>query len=162
MAIPLFYLQVWGLLCACDIAFVRPIVSVMSTPVEAVDQTIVYLRICFIGIPFIVAYNVLSAIFRGMGDSTTPFYFIGVACIVNIALDFLFIGPMHMQAAGAALGTIFGQAVSVILAVIVIVKRKLLHLKRSDLQWDSQYIRSICQVGLPIAAQDGFIQISFF
>ncbi len=83
------------------LAAVRPIVSVMSTPVEAVEGTIRYLTICFIGIPFITAYNIISAIFRGIGDSKSPMYFIAVACAANIGLDYLFIGVMGLDVAGA-------------------------------------------------------------
>ncbi len=63
---------------------VKPIVSVMSTPTEAVSSTVTYLTICFIGIPFIIAYNVICSIFRGMGDSKSPMYFVAIACAANI------------------------------------------------------------------------------
>ena len=88
-------------LTAALILLVKPIVSVMSTPVEAVDSTVAYLTICFIGIPFITAYNIISSIFRGLGDSKSPMYFIAIACVFNIALDCLFIGALGMGAAGA-------------------------------------------------------------
>lgn len=81
---------------------VRPIVALISTPEEAVAGTIQYLTICFIGIPFITAYNVISSIFRGLGDSKSPMYFIAIACGVNIVLDYLFMGAFHMGPAGAA------------------------------------------------------------
>ena len=87
------------------LVLVKPIVSIMSTPTEAIPGTIDYLTICFIGIPFITAYNIISSIFRGMGDSKSPMYFIAVACAANIGLDYLFMGPLHMGSAGAALGT---------------------------------------------------------
>ena len=82
------------LMTALLTALVHPIVSVMSTPTEAVSGTVEYLTVCFLGIPFITAYNVISSIFRGMGDSRTPMYFIAVACVCNIALDYLF-NPQH-------------------------------------------------------------------
>ena len=72
----------------------RPIVALLSTPVEAVEGTVAYLTACFIGIPFITAYNILSSIFRGLGDSKSPMYFIAVACAANIGLDFLFMGSI--------------------------------------------------------------------
>lgn len=75
---------------------VRPIVSLMSTPVEAVEGTVDYLTVCFIGIPFITAYNIISSIFRGLGDSKSPMYFVAVACVVNIILDYVFIGAMDL------------------------------------------------------------------
>ena len=73
-------------LMALLLFFVHPIVQIMSTPAEAVDETVTYLTICFIGIPFITAYNIISAIFRGMGDSKSPMYFIAVACIATLRL----------------------------------------------------------------------------
>ena len=104
------------------LAAVEPIVGLMSTPAEAVSETIAYLTICFIGIPFITAYNIISSIFRGLGDSKSPMHFIAVACAVNILLDYLFIGVFHMGAAGAALGTALSQTVSVVVALTVIAK----------------------------------------
>ncbi len=92
---------------------VKPIVTIMSTPSEAVYGTVQYLKICFIGIPFITAYNIISSIFRGMGDSKSPMYFIAVACVTNIVLDYLFMGVLGFGPAGAALGTVLSQAVSV-------------------------------------------------
>lgn len=91
---------------------VKPIVSVMSTPDEAVPGTVSYLTICFIGIPFITAYNIISSIFRGMGDSKSPMYFIAVACAANIALDYFFIG-------GLGLASPAGSALSVMLCICV-------------------------------------------
>lgn len=87
------------LLCA------RPITRLMATPEAAVEGTVRYLTICFLGIPFITAYNIISAVFRGMGDSKRPMYFVAVACAANIALDYLFMGALRMGPAGAALGT---------------------------------------------------------
>ena len=100
--------------------FVKPAVAVMSTPAEAVSGTAAYLTICFLGIPFITAYNVISSIFRGLGDSKSPMYFIAVACAVNIILDYLFIGFFHLGASGAALGTTLSQACSIQIAFIII------------------------------------------
>ena len=100
-----------------------PIVRVMSTPAEAVEGTVRYLTICFIGIPFITAYNVIASIFRGLGDSKSPMYFIAVACVANIALDYLFIGALHMGPAGAALGTTLSQTISVAVSLLVILKK---------------------------------------
>ena len=77
-------------LMAVLLVLVRPIVGIMSTPAEAVEGTVRYLTICFIGIPFITAYNIISSIFRGIGDSKSPMYFIAVACAANIGLDYLF------------------------------------------------------------------------
>ena len=137
------------------LAAVRPIVSVMSTPVEAVEGTIRYLTICFIGIPFISAYNIISAIFRGIGDSKSPMYFIAVACAANIGLDYLFIGVMGLDAAGAALGTTIAQAVSVIVSLTVIIKKGTgIKLRRSDLRPKRHTMKNILKVGVPVALQE--------
>lgn len=141
---------------------VRPIVEIMSTPKEAVAGTVAYLTICFMGIPFITAYNIISSIFRGLGDSRSPMYFIAVACVVNIGLDYLLIGGFGLGAAGAALGTTLSQTVSVITAFVVIRgKRTGLTLSKKMLKPQREIMGRILRIGIPIAMQDGFIQISF-
>ena len=140
---------------------VRPIVSVMSTPAAAVDGTVAYLTICFLGIPFITAYNVISSVFRGMGDSKSPMIFVVVACAANIALDYLFMGALHMGPAGAALGTTVSQAISVAVSLIAIVRRKSIVLRREDLRPARSVTGKILRIGAPIALQDGLIQIAF-
>ncbi|MCH5261938.1 MAG: MATE family efflux transporter [Lachnospiraceae bacterium] len=140
----------------------RGIVQVMLTPAEAVTETRSYLTICFAGIPFITAYNVISSIFRGAGDSKSPMYFVGVACVVNIALDFLFIGFCGLGAAGAALGTVCGQAVSVVFALIIMRVRDMgFHVSLRDIRANREVVSQILKVGAPIALQDGMIQIAF-
>lgn len=140
----------------------RPITNIMMTPYEAFDETAIYLLICFAGIPFIVAYNVISSIFRGTGNSKQPMYFVAVACITNIVLDFLFIGTFGLGAAGAALGTVCGQAVSVFAALFVLFKKGLgLQIAKSDFRINKSILTDIIKVGVPIALQDGLIQIAF-
>lgn len=138
------------------------IVSVMSTPEEAVAGTLDYLMVCFIGIPFITAYNIISSIFRGMGDSRSPMYFIAVACVSNIILDYIFMGALHMGPVGAALGTTLSQAVSVVIALIVIRRKNSgIKLEKSDFRPNRIVMKDILGIGVPIALQDGFIQVSF-
>lgn len=140
----------------------RPIVSVMSTPAEAVDGTVAYLTICFIGIPFITAYNIISSIFRGMGDSKSPMYFIAIACIANIILDYVFMGVFHMGPAGAALGTTLSQTISVITSLWYIKKKSTgITLHRADLRPQLATMGKLLRIGVPVALQDGLIQISF-
>ncbi|MEE1378588.1 MAG: MATE family efflux transporter [Oribacterium sp.] len=198
----------------------QPIVQLLSTPPEAVPGALAYLRICFAGIPFIVAYNILSSIFRGMGDSRSPMLFIAVACALNILLDLLFMGPMQLGAAGAALATVVAQAASVAFALVGIWKTTVgcrqhgnadvrntsvdvatekskgsqgqasesvtssngstgaeaagtrMKAKQNEVWWaaaradrsawwDPAMLHQILSIGLPIACQDGFIQISF-
>lgn len=144
------------------ILFVNNIVSVMSTPIEAISGTKIYLTICFLGIPFITAYNILSSIFRGIGDSKSPMYFIAIACLSNIALDYAFIGIMGFGAAGVALGTTISQTISVMVALFVILKHNTgLMLRRSDFKLQKNMTGRILKIGIPVALQDGFIQIAF-
>lgn len=144
------------------LVLVKPIVSIMSTPTEAIPGTIDYLTICFIGIPFITAYNIISSIFRGMGDSKSPMYFIAVACAANIGLDYLFMGPLHMGPAGSALGTTLSQAISVITSLAVIFRRKSgISVTKNDFRPQHTVMGKILKIGFPIALQDGLIQISF-
>lgn len=138
------------------------IVGVMDTPTEAVDGMEHYLTVCFIGIPFIIAYNIIASIFRGLGDSRSPMYFVAVACVVNIALDYLFIGFFGLGAMGAALGTTLSQMASVLFAITSIRRHQgVMDISRRDLRPKKDVIMNILKIGLPIAMQDGFIQISF-
>ena len=141
---------------------VDPIVALMSTPESAVKGTVDYMTICFIGIPFITAYNIISSIFRGLGDSKSPMYFIAAACAANILLDYIFIGMLELGPAGAALSTTLSQTISVVIALIVILKRKTgFSIKKPDLKPERKTMGRILKTGIPIALQDGFIQISF-
>lgn len=144
------------------ILLVNPIVAIMSTPEEAVKGTIIYLAICFIGVPFITAYNIISSIFRGMGDSKSPMYFIAIACAANIVLDYLFIGAMKLGPAGAALGTTLSQTISVIVSLGIILRKQTgVALKKEHFYPKKNIMGPLLKVGLPVAFQDGFIQISF-
>ena len=144
------------------VASVSPIVTLIGTPQEAIAGTGWYLTICFLGIPFITAYNIISSIFRGLGDSKSPMYFIAVACAANIALDYLFIGGMGLGAAGAALGTTLAQTFSVCVALVAIRKRQTgIHLKKQDFRPSREVMGQILKIGLPVAVQDGCIQVAF-
>lgn len=141
---------------------VGDIVKVMSTPAEAVGETTMYLTICFAGVPFIVAYNIIASIFRGMGDTRSPLYFVMVACVVNIVLDYVLIGGMGMGATGAAVATVLSQTVSVIVALVVIkVRKNGMGVTRADLQPQKAVMGQMLKIGVPVALQDGFIQIAF-
>ena len=149
-------------LTAILLALSGSIVAVMSTPQEAVSGTLEYLTICFMGIPFITAYNIISSIFRGMGDSKSPMFFVAVACAANIILDYLFMGPLHMGPSGAALGTTLSQAISVILSLTVILRRNSgISVKKSDFRPSGAVMGKLLKIGIPIACQDGLIQVAF-
>ena len=155
------FMTVSAALTAALLLLVRPIVSLMSTPDEAVDGTAAYLAVCFIGIPFITAYNIIGSIFRGLGDSKSPMYFIAVACAANIVLDYLFMGVFRLGPVGAALGTTVSQAVSVAISLTVILKRKRIVPEKADFRPCRPVMGKILKIGVPIALQDGFIQVSF-
>lgn len=143
------------------VGFARPISVLMQAPAEAVDLTASYVRICGAGILFIVAYNLLSAIFRGLGDSKSPLLFVLVACIVNIIGDLVLVAGLHMDAAGAAIATVTAQALSVVFAVMLLLKKDLpFAITKKDFRLNPQ-CRKFLKIGLPLALQEFLTQISF-
>ncbi|MBR4247728.1 MAG: MATE family efflux transporter [Treponema sp.] len=169
--------------------FCPQVVSLMHTPPEAVGETLSYLGICFLGIPFISLYNSVSAVFRGAGDSKRPLYFVAASCLVNIILDIVFMGPLALGSRGAALATVLSQAFSAFLAAFVLFARgkrgacgetlggasggadgrsgacgssgACVRILRGDFRMDAKVLKALLQIGLPVSAQDGFIQVSF-
>ncbi len=149
-------------LTALMLLIAKPFTQLMHAPEEAFSETIQYVKICSCGILFIVAYNALGSIFRGMGDSKTPLMTVLCACIFNIAGDLFFVAVLHMQAAGAALATILAQAFSVILCVIIVKKRGLpFPFSRKNIKFDRKIIANVIKLGLPIALQNGLVNMSF-
>ena len=143
------------------VGFARPISVLMQAPAEAVDLTASYVRICGAGILFIVAYNLLSAIFRGLGDSKSPLLFVLVACIVNIIGDLVLVAGLHMDAAGAAIATVTAQALSVVFAVMLLLKKDLpFAITKKNFRLNPQ-CRKFLKIGLPLALQEFLTQISF-
>lgn len=141
--------------------FARPIAILMQAPAEAVDLTATYVRICGAGIFFIVAYNLLSAIFRGLGDSKSPLLFVLVACIINIFGDLALVAGLHMDAAGAAIATVAAQACSVVFAIVLLMKKQLpFTITRRDFRLNAQCQR-VLEIGLPLALQEFLTQVSF-
>ena len=143
------------------VSFAHPLSVLMQAPEEAVGLTTVYVRICGAGIFFIVAYNLLAAIFRGLGDSKSPLIFVAVACVINIIGDLILVAGLHMDAAGAAIATVFAQAVSALFAVFLLVKKQLpFQIRKQDFRLNSQCRRAL-KVGFPLALQECLTQISF-
>lgn len=141
--------------------FAQPLAVLMQAPKEALSLTTVYVRICGGGIFFIVAYNVLSAIFRGLGDSKSPLIFVAVACVVNIIGDLILVAGFNLDAAGAAIATVAAQAVSVVLAIILLKKKKFeFNIRKKDFKINQQ-CRRFLKVGLPLALQEFLTQMSF-
>lgn len=143
------------------VGFAHPISVLMQAPEEAVDLTTMYVRICGGGIFFIVAYNVLSAIFRGLGDSKSPLLFVLIDCIINIIGDLVLVAGFHLDAAGAAAATVLAQACSVVFAIGILVKKHLpFTIARNDFKWNAQCGKFL-RIGLPLAFQEVLTQLSF-
>jgi putative MATE family efflux protein len=142
--------------------FVTPIVKLMHTPEAAFDKTIQYVVICSAGTVFIVAYNLISGIFRGIGNSKLPLCFVAIACFVNIVGDLILVGVFNLDAAGAAIATVFAQAVSVVLS-LVIIKAKGLPFSFSvkSIRFYPVEIANILKFGAPLAIQDALTNFSF-
>lgn len=156
-----FFAVLSVIVAICMLVFARPLAYLMQAPEEAVDATVLYVRICGGGIFFIIAYNVISSIFRGLGNSKLPLIFVAIACVTNIVGDLIFVAVFKMDVAGAALATVLAQAVSVILSLVIIRKQKLpFKLTREDIHINSE-IKSFLKIGSPIALQEILTQISF-
>lgn len=135
--------------------------SLLNAPEQAYELTVQYVRICGVGIVFVVAYNVISGIFRGLGNSKLPLIFVLIACIVNVIGDLLFVAVFHMNVAGAALATILAQAVSVVLSLLIIRRQELpFTVKRSDIRFNCE-IPIFLKLGIPLALQELLTNISF-
>ncbi len=144
------------------LVFATPMCEVMKAPKEAFDKTVLYVKICSGGALFIVAYNVLASIFRGIGDSKTPLMTVLIACFINIGGDLLFVAVFHMAAAGAAIATVIAQTVSVVISLIVIRKKGMpFPFSRKNIRADMKLIRATVRMGFPIALQDGLVSVSF-
>lgn len=134
----------------------------IKTPAESFDEASRYLTVTVIGIIFIFGYNVLAAVMRGMGDSKRPFYFVLVACVTNIFLDLLLVAGLRMGALGAAVATVFSQALSMILCICYMVKNDFIFdFKPSSFKFHREKMSLIVKIGLPAAIQNGITSFSF-
>lgn len=139
-----------------------PLTHLMQVPAEAVGQCVDYLRICGAGMIFVTAYNVISGIFRGIGNSKLPLIFVAIACGVNIVGDLLLVGVLKMDVAGAALATIAAQAVSVLLSLVIIRRTGLpFEFSKKYIRFHRHEIKSMLILGIPIALQDTLTSLSF-
>jgi len=136
--------------------------QIMHAPAEAFDKTVTYIKICSAGTVFIVAYNLVGSIFRGIGDSTMPLVTVAIACVLNIIGDLTLIAGFHMGTTGAALATVFAQAISVVLSLVIIRRKKLPFTFRTrDIRPKTDHIKQILFLGVPIALQELLVSISF-
>ncbi|KAJ52487.1 putative MATE family efflux protein [Clostridium tetanomorphum] len=137
-------------------------ISLMHTPAEAVGYTKQYILICALGIPFIIGYNAISGIFRGMGNSKTPVYFVLIACIINVVVDIVLVGVFKLGAAGAAIATISSQSISFIIALFYIIYKGLkFKINKNYFKLHKESAKYILMVGLPLALQDALVNVSF-
>ena len=142
--------------------FSTGIANIMQAPADAFDKTVAYCRICGGGMIAIVAYNLIGAIFRGMGDSKTPLMAVGIACVANIVGDLVLIAGFGLGASGAAIATVGAQVISVLCSVLIVSRRKLgFEFRRSMIRFNKEIIGHVLRLGSPIALQDFLVGISF-
>jgi len=150
------------LLTLVMVVFHGQIAELMHTPAEAMADTKSYILVCSTGILFIIGYNVVCGILRGLGDSKTPLYFVGLACVINIVLDFILVGYFHLGATGAALATITAQGGSFVISLWFLHGHGFhFEFTRKDIRLNKNLSKKIMVLGAPIALQDALINISF-
>ncbi len=156
-----FFALLAAVLTVVLLVFARPLAILLQAPEEALDLTVTYIRICGGGILFIIAYNVISSIFRGLGNSRLPLIFVAIACVVNIVGDLVLVAGLHMNVAGAALATIGAQAVSVILSLVIIRRQELpFTMSLKDVGLNPEVGRFV-KLGAPLALQELLTNITF-
>lgn len=156
-----FFLSFAVLFTVILVVFAEPAARLMKAPEDAIDLTVQYIRICGGGFIFVMLYNLISCIFRGMGNSKLPLLFVGIACIVNIFGDLLLVAVLKMDVAGAAIATVLAQAVSVVLSLLIIKKQTLpFTLKKSDIRFGKE-IGDFLKIGTPIALQEFLTNLTF-
>jgi putative MATE family efflux protein len=144
------------------VIFTKPLAVLLHAPPEAFAETCQYIRVCGAGLIFIVFYNLLGAIFRGIGDSKTPLITVCIACVINILADLLFVAVFKMGAFGAALATVIAQGFSVLISFFIIARKKLpFKFRKKYIRFDTFFVRIELELGLPIALQDFLVGISF-
>ena len=144
------------------VCFAPQISSIMHAPKEAFDKTAAYVRICGCGMIVIVAYNLISCIFRGIGDSKMPLFTVAIACVCNIAGDLVLCAGFHMGTTGAACATVFAQVVSVVVSFGFIRKKQLPFVfKKENVRIHKTLLKKMAGLGAPIALQDLLVSISF-
>lgn len=137
--------------------FVRPILIIMNTPNNIIDNSHIYLGILFSGIPVITAYNLASSILRAMGDSKTPLWAMVIASLVNILLDILFVAGLHWGVAGAAIATVIAQLFSFFYCLGALRKLPILSMEKRHWKLDKKITLHLLKLGTPMAFQNAVI-----
>jgi len=139
-----------------------PLAVLMHAPQQAFEETVLYVAICSAGTVFIVSYNLVGSIFRGIGDSKIPLLTVAIACVLNIVGDVLLVAVLGLGAAGAAIATVFAQAMSVLLSLLVIRKRTMpFTFSCKSIRYHGTHVKTVLRLGVPIALQDLLVSISF-
>lgn len=140
------------------------LLGLMNTPLASYQEAANYSAVCMVGLIFIYGYNIVSAVLRGMGDSRHPFIFIGVAAVINVILDVVFVIFMDLGAGGAALATVISQAVSFVSCTVFLLHNKkqfCLDFKVRDLFfWDRGMLSELLKLGSPMAIKFAAVQVS--
>lgn len=157
----IFFLIIGIMLTVLLIAFAEPVARLMKAPEEAVDNTVSYVRICGGGLLFIIAYNVISCMMRGIGNSRLPLIFVAIACVANIIGDYVLIAIFGLDEAGAAIATVGAQALSVVLSLLILRKQELPFRIRLEDMRISRDLGAFLKIGAPIALQELMTQVSF-
>ncbi len=140
----------------------NPLLTLLNTPASAYSEAANYYNICMGGMVFMFLYNAISGVLRGMGDSKRPLYFVLIAAITNVVLDLILVGKFGMASAGAAWATIAAQALSVIISLIYLAKKKFFaEYKLSDFKISKDKFIPLMQIGLPSSIQSLVVSLSF-
>lgn len=144
------------------LAVCNPMLDILNTPASSYKQAEDYYNICMAGMIFMFLYNAISGVLRGMGDSKSPLYFVLIAAITNVVLDLILVGKYDMGAAGAAWATIIAQALSVVISLIYLAKKKFFaDYKWSDLKISKEKLGPLFKIGLPSSVQSLVVSLSF-
>ena len=135
----------------------------LNTPSAAYDYTMDYMVTCVCGLVFIYGYNIVSAILRGMGDSKRPFVFIGIAAVLNIVLDIVFVKYLGLAVFGAALATVIGQGVSFLASIAYLYRHREsfgFDFRLSSFRIDGPQFKRLLALGIPMAIQSAAVNFS--
>ncbi|MDO4458755.1 MAG: MATE family efflux transporter [Clostridia bacterium] len=149
-------------LTAISLVFSELFLNWLNVPAEAMAEAVVYMRICSLGIPLIIGYNIVCALLRAMGDSKSPLIFVAVACVINIIGDFTLTGLLKMGVAGVAISTVTAQGFSFLFSLYFIMKKGIsFPFTKKDIKFDSKVTAQIFKIGVPMGVQSVLINISF-
>lgn len=139
----------------------RPLLELLGTPIEIIDQSESYMKICFIGILGTASYNGIAAILRALGDAITPLIFLIIASFINVVLDLVFVIVFHLGVPGVAIATVISQIISGIGCIIYAHhKVKLLQIPLKEFKPDREILSKSIRLGIPVALQNSFVSIS--